>query len=228
MSPRVDLIAGAREFDLRRAGLARRMEDLMTAEQTTATPRRGLRLWLFRGLILIGAGFMLLSWYSPWWGARISDLSGSDHMLMRPWGVEVMAAEIRTYANRALYAMPEFFAPLMWTYLGLCMVALAISLFVEKQFALGRFRLSLPQVLIGLVGLSYLIAVATAFVIAQIRAGAGGVAFVGSSIVPNPMTGGSTRFTGELKLGYWLAIGVGTFLVALAVLRNTIVGKARS
>ncbi len=200
----------------------------MTAEQTTTTTRRGLRLWLFRGLILVGAGFMLFSWYSPWWTARISDLSGSDHMLMRPWGVEVMAAEIRTYANRALYSMPAFFAPLMWTYLGLCMLALAVSLFVEKQVTLGRFRLSLPQVLIGLVGLSYLIAVAAAFVIAQIKAGAGGFAFVGSSIVPNPMTGGSTRFTGELKPGYWLAIGAGSLLVALAALRNSIIGKTRT
>lgn len=200
----------------------------MAAEQTATTTRRGLRNWLFRGLIVVGAGFMLYSWYSPWWGARISDLSGSDHMLMRPWGVEVMAAEIRTYANRALYSMPAFFAPLMWTYLGLCMLALAVSLFVEKQITLGRFRLSLPQVLIGLVGLSYVIAVATAFAIAQIRAGSGGVAFVGSSIVPNPMTGGSTRFTGELKLGYWLAGGAGLFLVVLALLRNAIVGKARS
>ncbi len=197
----------------------------MAAEQPTIMTRRGLRLWLFRGLLLVGAGFMLFSWYSPWWGARISDLTGSDHMLMRPWGVEVRAAEIRTYANRALYSMPAFFAPLMWTYLALCMVALAASLFAEKQFSLGRFRLSLPQVLIGLVGLSYLIVVAAAFAIAQIRAGAGGVEFVGSSIVPNPMTGGSTRFTGELKVGYWLAIGAGTFLIALAVLRNTIVGK---
>lgn len=198
----------------------------MTAAQTTTTARRGLRLWLFRGLILVGAGFMLWSWYSPWWGARISDLSGSDHILLRPWGVEVMSAEIRTYANRALYAMPAFFAPLMWAYLGLCMVALAVGLFVNGQISLGRFGLSLQQVLIGLVGLSYLIAVATAFAIAQIRAGAGGVEFVGSSIVPNPMTGGNTRFTGELKLGYWMAGAAGLFLVILALLRNAIVGKA--
>lgn len=200
----------------------------MTAEQTTNTILIGLRLWLFRGMVLAGAGFMLFSWYSPWWGASISDLLGRDHMLMRPWGVEVIASEIRVYSNQALYSMPAFFAPLMWTYLGLCMVALAISLFVEKQIFLGRFRPSFPQVLIGLVGLSYLIAVATAFAIAQIRGGAGGVDFVGTSLVLNPMTGSNTRFIGELKLGYWSAIGAGAFLVALAGLRNLIVGKARS
>jgi hypothetical protein len=204
------------------------MEDTMPAERTTATTRGGLRPWLFRFLTLVGAGIMLYSWYSPWWGARISDLTGNDHMLMRPWGVEVMAAEIRTYANRALYAMPAFFPALMWTYLGVCMLALAVSLFVERRFPLGRFSVSLPGVLIGLVGLSYVIAAATAFAIAQIRAGAGGVEFVGSSIVPNPMTGGSTRFTGALKPGYWMAFGAGTFLIVLALLRNRIIGAARS
>jgi hypothetical protein len=199
----------------------------MTVEQTEVTTRRTLRLWLFRILLIIGAGFMLFSWYSPWWSARISDLLGSDHMVMRPWGVEVMAAEIRTYANRSLYSMPSFFAPLMWAYLGLCMLVLAASLFVERQITTRWFRLSLPQLLIGLVGLSYLIAVAAAFAIAQIRAGAGGVTFVGSSIVSNPMTGGSTRFTGELKPGYWLSLGAGSYLVALAALRTFIVGKTR-
>lgn len=200
----------------------------MTEVRPTETTRSNLGLWLFRGLILVGAGLMLYSWYTPWWGAQISDLPGTDHMIMRPWGVEVMVAEIRTYANRSLYSMPAFFPPFMWAYLGLCMVALAASLFLQKRIALGRFQLSLSQVLIGIVGLSYVIAVATAFAIAQIKAGAGGVSFVGSSIVPNPMTGGSTRFTGALKTGYWLAAGAGVFLVALAILRNTIVGRARN
>lgn len=200
----------------------------MATAQATTTTRNSLRHWLFRLLILVGAGLMLYSWYSPWWGARISDLSGDNHMIMRPWGVEVMVAEIRTYANRSLYSMPDYFAPLMWAYLGICMLALAISLFVERRITLGRFRFSLPRLLVGLVGLSYVIAVGTAFAIAQIRAGDGGVQFVGSSIVHNPMTGGNTRFTGELKLGYWLAAAAGLFLVVLALLRNVIVGRART
>ncbi len=200
----------------------------MAAAQATGTTQSSLRLWLFRALVVGAAGLMLFSWFSPWWGARISDLSGADHILLRPWGVEIAAPEIRTYANSSLYSMPAFFAPLMWLYLGICMLALAVSLFVEKRITLGRFKLSLPQVLIGIVGLSYLIAVGTALVIAHLRAGGGGVSFLGTSVVPNPMTGGNTRFTGALKLGYWLAVGAGFFLVALAVLRNTIVGKART
>ena len=199
----------------------------MPAAQATQTSRHRLRLWLFQALVLVGAGLMLVSWFSPWWGARISDLPGSDHIVMRPWGVEVVT-EVRTYADRSLYSMPAFFAPLMWLYLGLCMVALAVSLFVEKKITLGRFKLSLPQVLIGFVGLSYLIAVVTAFAIAQMRSGIGGVQFLGSSTVFNPMTGGNTRFTGALKSGYWLAVGAGPFLIALAALRNTIIGKTRT
>lgn len=200
----------------------------MAAAQATGTSHRSLRLWLFSALVVGAAGLMLYSWFSPWWGARISDLSGTDHILMRPWGVEIAAAEIRTYANSSLYSMPAFFAPLMWLYLGVCMLALAVSLFVGKQITLGRFKLSLAQVLIGIVGLSYLIAVGTALVVANVKAGGGGVSFLGTSVVPNPMTGGSTRVTGALKLGYWLAIVAGVLLVALAVLRNIIVGKART
>ena len=198
----------------------------MAATKATETTRHSVRRWLFGGLLLVGAGLMLVSWFSPWWGARISDLRGVDHIVMRPWGVEVVG-EVSTFADRALYSMPALFAPFMWVYLGLCMVALAVSLFVEKEITLGQFKLSLPQVLIGIVGLSYMIAVVAALSIALIRSGDGGVQFLGSSIVPNPMTGGRTRFTGALKPGYWLAVGAGPVLVALALLRNTIIGKAR-
>jgi hypothetical protein len=203
------------------------MEHLMTALQATNTGRNSLRAWLFRLLVLIGAGLMLASWFSPWWGARISDLAGSDHIVLRPWGVE-MVSEVRTYANRALYEMPVFFTPLMWAYIGLCMLALAVSLFVERQITVGRFRFSLPQLLVGFVGLSYVIAVVTAYTIAQIRSGAAGIDFVGTSIVFNPMTGGNTRIMGALKLGYWLAAGAGAYLLVLALLRNAIVGRTKA
>ena len=199
----------------------------MTAAQAAETTRNSAKLWLFRGLLLGGAGFMLVSWFMPWWGADVNGLPGKDHLVMHPWGV-VVVAEVKAYADNSLYSMPTFFAPLMWLYLGLCMVALAVGLFVEKQFTLGRFKLSLPQVLIGIVGLSYLIAVVGAFAVAQMKSGDSGVHFLGSSMVKNPLSGGKVKITGALKLGYWLAVGAGPVLVALALLRNFIVGKART
>ncbi|WP_173930951.1 hypothetical protein [Chelativorans sp. Marseille-P2723] len=196
----------------------------MNAEQVSE--RRSLRFWLYGVLVLAGAGLMLASWFSPWWGAQISDLPGRDHMVLRPWGVELVS-EVRTYANRALYSMPGFFEPFMWTYLGVCMLALAVSIFVTKTVSLGRFRISLAQLLIGFVGLSYLIAVVTAFIIAQIRSGAGGVQFIGTSLVFNPITGSNTRFIGALKPGYWMAAATGPVLIVLALLRNVIIGRSR-
>ena len=199
----------------------------MTAAQAAETTRSGARLWIFRGLILGGAVLMLVSWFMPWWAAQINGLPGKDHLVMRPWGVEVVA-EVKAYADKSLYSMPAFIAPFMWLYLGLCMVALTVSLFVEKQITLGRFKFSLPQVLIGIVGLSYLIAVISAFAIAQLKSADSGVHFLGSSMVRNALTGGKVKITGALELGYWLAVGAGPVLVALALLRNFIVGRAKT
>lgn len=194
----------------------------------TVTERRNWRFWLFGLLVIGGAALMLYSWYSPWWGAQISDLAGRDHIVLRPWGVEIMASEVRTYANKALYAMPDFFEPFMWAYLGVCMLALAISIFITRRINLGRLNLSLAQVLVGLVGLSYVIAVVTAYIIGTIRAGAAKISFVGTSIVFNPMTGGNTRLISALKDGYWLALAAGLVLVALALLRPVIVGRLKN
>jgi hypothetical protein len=168
---------------------------------------------------------MLVSWFTPWWGAQVSDLLGNDHMVMRPWGVEAIEI-VATYVDSSLISMPAFFAPLMWLYLGLCMVALLVSLFVEKKITLVRFTLSLSQVLIGAVGFSYLIAAVAAFIVAQIKSGDAGVNFVGSTVVYNPMTGTQTTITGALKSGYWLAVAAGPVLIVLALLRNAIIGRA--
>lgn len=199
----------------------------MTTAEATGTGGRSARIWLFRALVVIGAGLMLWSWFSPWWSAKISDLVGSDHIVLHPWGVE-MVNEVRTYANKALYEMPAFFEPLMWAYVGLCMLALAISLFVARPVTIGRFQLSLQQLLVAFVGFSYVVAVVTAFVIATIRSGNAGIDFVGVSTVFNPMTGGNTRLTAALKMGYWLAAGAGVFLLVLGLLRNAIVGRPRA
>lgn len=199
----------------------------MTSLQATNTSENGLRLWFFRALILIGAGIMLMSWFSPWWSARISDLAGADHIVLRPWGVE-MVSEVKTYADRSLYEMPAFFTPLMWAYLGFCMLALAVSLFVTKRVSVGRFNLSLQQLLVGFVGFSYVVAVVTAYTIAQIRSGMAGMEFVGTSMVFNPMTAGNTRIVSALQMGYWLSAGAGAYLLVLALLRSVIVGRRKA
>lgn len=205
-----------------------------------ATPG-ALRPWLFRGLLVIGAGLMLVSWYLPWWSGHISNIAlGKDHLAVHPWGVEVMDLIAPMVVDRTPYAMPGFFAPLMWVYLAACMAALLASLFVERKIALGRFKVSLPEALIALVGVSYLIATLSAIAIAAMWAHSAGFQLLGSTTFSN--RGGAFEvlipvakpkdeesvMTGALMPGYWLAVATGPFLIALALLRNIIVGKARA
>jgi hypothetical protein len=199
----------------------------MAQTDTQGTNRGGAGVWLFRALLVAGAAFMVYSWFSPWWGAKISILPGEDHLLLRPWGVEAVA-QVRANADESLYSMPWFFAPFMWTYLAVCMLALAASLFVDRQISLGRIKLPLATVLIGLVGLSYLIAVGLAFAVAEVKAGWAGSNFIGTSMIKNAMSGTKIKMVSDLKIGYWLALGAGPVLIVLALLRGLFVGKSKA
>eukprot|EP01013_Petalomonas_cantuscygni_P012637 TRINITY_DN26559_c0_g1_i1.p1 TRINITY_DN26559_c0_g1~~TRINITY_DN26559_c0_g1_i1.p1 ORF type:complete len:202 (-),score=12.92 TRINITY_DN26559_c0_g1_i1:106-711(-) len=184
--------------------------------------RGGAGGWIFRLLVVAGAAFMLYSWFMPWWGADIAVLPGGDHLLMRPWGIEV-AGQVRVNADASLWSMPWFFEPFMWTYLTVCMLILAVSLFLKRRVSLGRMSLSLAAILIALVGLSYLIAVGLAYGIGELRAQAAGSVFVGESTVEHAMTGNKVKMEAALKDGYWLALAAGPVLIVLALLRGLFV-----
>ena len=188
--------------------------------------------WIFRVLLVAGAAFMAYSWFAPWWGGTIAVLPGEDHLLMRPWGIEVVV-QVRNNADDTLWSMPWFFEPFMWTYLAVCMLALAASLFVNMQISLGliklpRVELPLATVLIGLVGVSYLVAVVLAFVIGDLRAEMADSNFIGKSKLKHAMTGNKVKMVSDLKDGYWLALSVGPVLICLALLRGLIVGKPKA
>jgi len=190
------------------------------------TNRGDAKIWFFRVLIVAGAGFMVYSWYAPWWSADLSAIPGSNHLVLRPWGIEAVH-RVRQYSENSLYDMPPFFAPLVWTYLAVCMLALATSLFVKKQFSIGRIKLQLASVLIALVGLSYLVTTAIAYAVGEMRADGAGTKFIGRSIVTNPNYSGDITMISQLEIGYWLAIGAGVVLIVLALLRGQFVGKPK-
>lgn len=192
-----------------------------------ATGRSSAGVWIFRLLLVAGAAFMVYSWFSPWWGATVAVLKGEDHMLLRPWGVEVVP-EIKANADESLYAMPWFFAPFMWTYLAACMLALAASLFVDRTISIGRIKLPLAVVLIALVGLSYMAAVGIAYGVGELRAGWAGSNFIGKSNIKNEMTGTKIKMVSDLKIGYWLALGSGGVLFVLALLRGLFVRQPKA
>ena len=91
----------------RKAGTERRDRKGGKMADTTmqGTAQSGAGVWIFRVLLIAGAAFMVYSWYTPWWGASIAVLPGDDHMLMRPWGIEVIG-QVRANANPDLWAMP--------------------------------------------------------------------------------------------------------------------------
>jgi hypothetical protein len=72
--------------------------------------RGGTMVLVYRILLVAGAAFMLYSWFAPWWSATVAVIPGEDHLVLRPWGVEVVP-EVRANADAALYSMPWFFAP---------------------------------------------------------------------------------------------------------------------
>ncbi len=189
--------------------------------------RGGARVWIFRALVVAGAAFMVYSWFTPWWSASIAVLPGEDHIVMRPWGVEV-AGQVRANADPSLWTMPGFFEPFMWAYLSVCMLALAASLFVKRKISLGQFSVSLAAILIGFVGLSYLIAVGTAYGVGEIRADAAGSNFIGDSTVKHAMTGNKVKMVSDLKDGYWLALSAGPVLIVLALLRRLFVRNPKA
>ena len=209
---------------LKKAGLPGGM---MMQTDEVGTTRGGARVWIFRILLVAGAAFMVYSWFSPWWSAKLGVIPGDNHLVLRPWGIEAVA-QVRANSDKSLYSMPWFFAPFMWSYLTICMLALAASLFVDRQITLGRFRLPLATVLIGLVGLSYLFAMGTTYAVGELRSGWVGTSFIGKSTYIEPNTDMKIKMVSDLQIGYWLALAAGPVLIVLALLRGLFVGRPKA
>lgn len=188
--------------------------------------RGGTGVWIFRVLLVAAAAFMVYSWFAPWWSATVAALPGKDHLVMRPWGVEVVA-QVKASGDASLYSMPWFFTPFMWTYLTVCMLALAASLFVTRSLSIGPIKLPVAVILIGLVGLSYMLALGVAYGVGELKAGWAGAKFIGTSSVKNAMSGAKVKMVSDLQQGYWLALGAGGVIFVLALIRGLFVGKSR-
>ena len=190
------------------------------------TNRASAGVWIFRVLVVAAAAYMVYTWFAPWWGAKVAVLPGEDHLVLHPWGVEAVA-QIRANADESLYSMPWFFAPFMWTYLTVCMLALAASLFVDRTVSIGRIKLPLATILIGLVGVSYFACVSLAYAVGELRAGWAGSNFIGKSMIHNSTIDAKIKMTSALKIGYWLALYSGPALIFLALIRGLFVRKPK-
>jgi len=178
------------------------------------------RVWLFRGLVVVAAGLMVVSFILPWWAARapsIGNVTIYPHGLFTDLGIYI------PYVEGA--EMPGYFTPLMWLYLGICVIALLYgSWVVEKDITIGKLKSRVSTLLIGGVGLSYILIVVLAVVIAAIRTGDFGVTLFGiSRVVYHPII----DVEASLQFGYWLACAVGPLCIVLALLRDKIIVKPK-
>jgi hypothetical protein len=188
----------------------------------------GILVWIFDALLVAAAAFMVYSWFQPWWSGDFAVIPGDMDMVLHPWGVET-ASQVRTNVDEALYSMPfpELFAGFMWVYLVVCMLGLAATFFVTKRFHLGPIPVSVPVLIILLVGISYAAAAGIAYEIGWLKAGVTGAKFIGKSTVLEPATGAKVRMVSQLEVGFWLAIAAGGVLTFFGLVRPLFVRKPK-
>jgi hypothetical protein len=201
------------------------MNTTETMTNTRVTKASSARIWLFRVLVVVVAGIMLVSWFLPWWSADIEAL-GNNIIQIRPWGLH-MDERLGGFAILLKGApMPAWFAPMMWTYFGACMIALLVGMAArERKISLSGYKINLSQFLVGGVGLSYIFAGIVAAVYASIRMKSmGEIPLQGRVLfdLGDPLVAYvSTR----LLPGYYLIFVAGLLFLVLAVLHDTITGE---
>jgi hypothetical protein len=161
---------------------------------------------------------MVYSWFQPWWIGDIATIRGTDDLVLHPWGIDAVGP-VRMASDPALYEMPGFFEPFVWTYFGVAMLALLASLFVKMKFKVGPVRLPLATTLILLVGMSYLITVGLAYFIGDMRASGLDMNFIGRSDYTDPTSHRKVRMDSALQDGYWYALYAGVALFSLGIIR---------
>jgi hypothetical protein len=183
------------------------------------------RIWLFRILVIAAAGFMVWTFFMPWWSANIAEIIGKQNVLIHPWGLETHMGTLEIFAEPG--QMPGWFPPLMFLYLSLVMVGLLIGAWVQdKHIRIFGREYDMSKFLIGLVGVSYIVCLGVATVFAAIRTG---------DFYNLPLQGHIKIDLGEpqvsdvdtgLLIYYYLAYGAAFLLVLLALFRNKIAGRS--
>jgi hypothetical protein len=178
-----------------------------------------------RFIILITVGLLLCSWFLPWWHCDVILLSG--WLEIRPWALQHNMQAYVGYMKNA--DMPGWFAPAMWTYLAICVLALIASLFLQKKYiTIFKHKMSLTRFIVGFFGISYTVVVILAVIIAAIRTGD----FYGTKLIGRTFLNWSeyeqTWVVANLQFGYWLACGVALLALLVGIFYNKIVGISKS
>ncbi len=145
-------------------------------------------------------------------------------VIIRPWTLIADLQDMQSAIKDAF--LPVWFAPMMWIYFSLAILALLVSLFVkDKILNIWKVKMTLPSFLISFVGISYVIVVVVAAIFAAIKTGEYfGVKLIGESYVN---LGGqyASQIVANWRPGYWIACAVGPLLLLAGLLRNRIIGS---
>jgi hypothetical protein len=198
------------------------MESTQTNTKITESKESEPSIWMFRFMVLIPVAIMLVSWFLPWWTIDIEGFADNAAQI-RPWGLELCGQMGGFAILMKGTEMPAWFGSFMWAFLGLCMLAILVGLFVRgKEFGFGKFKFNLSQILIGGVGVAYLFCGIFAAVYAGMRM---------KNTFDVPLQGRAFIDMGDpliayvdtyLLPGYYLIFVAGILFVALGLTRNKI------
>ena len=174
-----------------------------------------IKPWLFRLLVAMAAGLMVVSAVRVWWtGEIIHTFAGYiDTIKVYQYGVPRAPIEI------AGDITPLYQIVLAWAY-----IAASVGLMLWSTWLKGKKG----QLLLGGIGLIYIAyAAIAAFVVISGRLADFGASLLGWSDITIAPYSEPFQLFGSLHLGYYLAYAAGGVCIVLALLRNMIVGKSK-
>ncbi len=183
---------------------------------------RSSRVWLFRSLVAVIASMMVTSFTMPWWIANLSGVATEDTVItitLRIYAYGFYPAEFPFPFVGSLLA--EDVTPFYQTVFAWIYIAASVGLILYSTWLKGRKG----RWLLGGTGLVYIAYAAIAVIWIAIRTGYFDLPLQGSSSIIQL----DTQFSVEANLpfGYYLAHTSGLMCIALALLRNKIVGKPK-
>lgn len=175
------------------------------------------RLWLFHSLVVAAAALMVVSFTQMWWACNISLLPVENVVRIYPYGLK---HDLGSFASYIVGAEPPFWLPVAaWVFL-----AVSIGLLLYSMWLKGKWG----KLLVGGVGLAYIGFAVIATIYAAISTGEFDISLLGTSHVTiqyGHAMGASVD--ASFQPGYYMAYGVGLLCIALALLRNKIIGKPK-
>ncbi len=182
------------------------------------------RLWIYRGLVIVAAGLVILTATQPWW---IGDVW--SYYIGYVGTIEIYQYGLNHYGfDAAGYTLhltadetPSYQIVIAWIY-----IVISIGLILFSAWLKGR-KGSWLLGSIGLINIAY--ALIAVYVVIADRLGDFNISLQGSSwITPEIPIDEPVEIYSSLQFGYYLAYVAGFFCVILALFRNIIVGKPKT